>query len=68
MCVDCVHISPYIYSLYFSVVVAMFFRFFNPLTTFRHADRTALFQRFSAVCFLGLIISSWVCTLKLSTG
>lgn len=61
MCVDCVHISSYIYSLYFSVVVAMFFRFFNPLTTFRHADRTVLFQRFAVVCFLNLLTPLLVC-------
>lgn len=30
MCVDCVHISSYIYSLYFSVVVAMFSGFSTP--------------------------------------
>ena len=39
----------------------MFFRFFNPLTTFRHADRMALFQRFAVVCFLNLLTSNWVC-------
>lgn len=61
MCVDCVHISLYIYSLYFSVVVAMFFRFFNPLTTFQHADRVALFQRFGVVCFLDLLTPLLVC-------
>lgn len=61
MCVDCVHISSYIYFLYFSVVVAMFFRFFNPLPMLRHADRTALFQRFAVVCFLNLITPLLVC-------
>ena len=61
MCVDCAHISPYIYSLYFSVVVAMFFGFFNPLTTFRHAERAALFQRFGAVCFSNLLTPLLVC-------
>nr|DAL86955.1 MAG TPA: hypothetical protein [Caudoviricetes sp.] len=34
----------------------------------RHADRTALFQRFAVVYFLGLIISSWVYILEPSTG
>lgn len=50
------------------MVVAMFFRFFNPLPMLRHANRMALFQRFVVVYFLNLIISNWICTLKLSTG
>ena len=61
MCVDLGGRRIIIYSLYFSVVVAMFFRFFNPLTTFRHADRMALFQRFVVVCFLNLLTPLLVC-------
>lgn len=52
----------------FSCATQTLFLFYLPPPMFQHADRTALFQRFSAVCFLGLIISSWICTLKLSTG
>lgn len=61
MCVDCVHISSHIYSLYFSVVVAMFFRFFNPLPMLRHADKMALFQRFAVVRVSVTCISILVC-------
>lgn len=45
-------------TLFFLVLLRLFFCFVYPLPMFRHADRAALFQRFSAVCFLGLIISS----------
>lgn len=55
-------------TLFFLVLLKLFFRFIYPLPMFRHADRTALFQRFAVVCFLNLIISNWICTLKLSTG
>nr|DAV66339.1 MAG TPA: hypothetical protein [Bacteriophage sp.] len=34
----------------------------------KHADRTTLFQRFAVICFLDLIISSWVYILEPSTG
>lgn len=53
---------------FFLVLLRLFFCFVYPLPMFRHADRTALFQRFTVVCFLDLIISSWIYILKLSTG
>ena len=52
----------------FSCATQTLFCFIYPLPMFQHADRTALFQRFSAVCFLGLIISSWIYILEPSTG
>ena len=52
----------------FSCAIQTLFRFIYPLPMLRHADRTALFQRFAVVYFLNLIISNWICTLKLSTG
>ena len=55
-------------TLFFLVLSSLFFRFVYPLTVFRHAGRVALFQRFSAVSFLGLIIPSWIYILKPSTG
>lgn len=30
----------------------------------RHADRTALFQRFVVACFLNLITPDWVCIVR----
>ncbi len=55
-------------TLFFLVLLKLFFRFIYPLPMFRHADRTTLFQRFAVVCFLNLIISSWVYILEPSTG
>lgn len=55
-------------TLFFLVLLRLFFCFVYPLPMFQHADRAALFQRFSAVCFLGLIISSWVYILEPTTG
>lgn len=63
-----VHISVSCLTLFFLVLLKLFFRFIYPLPMFRHADRMALFQRFAVVYFLNLIISNWLCTLKLSTG
>ena len=42
----------------FSCATKTLFCFVYPLPMFRHADRTALFQRFAVVYFLGLIISA----------
>lgn len=55
-------------DFFFLVLLKLFFRFIYPLPMFRHADRTTLFQRFAVVCFLNLIISSWVYILEPSTG
>lgn len=52
----------------FLVVVTSLFLFSLPLTVLRHADRTALFQRFAVVCFLNLLTPLLVCIVKLSTG
>lgn len=48
-------------TLFFLVVVTSLFLFSLPLTMFRHADRTALFQRFAVVCFLDLLTPLLVC-------
>lgn len=45
----------------FSCATQTLFCFVYPLPMFRHADRTALFQRFAVVCFLNLITPDWVC-------
>ena len=45
----------------FLVLLKLFFRFIYPLPMFRHADRTALFQRFAVVCFLNLLTPLLVC-------
>lgn len=55
-------------TLFFPVVVTSLFLFSLPFAVLRHADRMALFQRFIVVCFLDLIISSWVYILEPSTG
>lgn len=48
-------------TLFFLVLLRLFFCFVYPLTTLQHADRTALFQRFAVVCFLNLITPLLVC-------
>ena len=48
-------------TLFFPVVVTSLFLFSLPLTMFRHADRTALFQRFAVFCFLNLLTPLLVC-------
>ena len=45
----------------FSCATQTLFCFVYPLPMLRHADRTALFQRFVVVCFLNLITPDWVC-------
>lgn len=48
-------------TLFFLVLLRLFFCFVYPLPMFQHADRTALFQRFVVVCFLNLITPLLVC-------
>lgn len=48
-------------TLFFPVVSTSLFLSSLPLTMFRHADRTALFQRFAVVCFLDLLTPLLVC-------
>lgn len=65
-----------IFCPYFSILLDFIFpcatqtlfSFHLPPPMLRHADRMALFQRFAVVYFLNLLISNWICTLKLSTG
>lgn len=45
----------------FLVVITSLFLFSLPLTMLRHADRTALFQRFVVVCVSATCISILVC-------
>lgn len=52
----------------FSCATQTLFRFIYPLPMLRHADKTALFQRFAVVCFLNLLTTNWLCIVKLSTG
>lgn len=47
-------------TLFFLVLLRLFFRFIYPLPTLRHANRTALFQRSVVVCFLNLLAPNWV--------
>ena len=48
-------------TLFFLVLLRLFFCFIYPLPMFRHADRPALFQRFNVVCFLDLLTPLLVC-------
>lgn len=48
-------------TLFFLVLLKLFFRFIYPLPMLRHADKTALFQRFAVVCFLNLLTPLLVC-------
>lgn len=45
-----VRISVSCLTLFFLVLLRLFFCFIYPLPMLRHADRTALFQRFAVVC------------------
>lgn len=56
-----VRISVSCLTLFFLVLLRLFFCFIYPLPMFRHADRTALFQRFAVVCFLNLLTPLLVC-------
>ena len=56
-----VRISVSCLTLFFLVLLKLFFRFIYPLPMLRHADRTALFQRFAVVCFLNLLTPLLVC-------
>lgn len=59
-----------IFCPYFSILLdfifpcatqTLFFVSLTPLPMLRHADRTALFQRFAVVCFLNLFTPLLVC-------
>lgn len=56
-----VRISVSCLTLFFLVLLKLFFRFIYPLPMFRHAGRTALFQRFAVVYFLNLLTPLLVC-------
>lgn len=56
-----VRISVSCLTLFFLVLLKLFFRFIYPLPMLQHADRTALFQRFAVVCFLNLLTPLLVC-------
>nr|DAE43580.1 MAG TPA: hypothetical protein [Caudoviricetes sp.] len=45
-----VRILVYCLTLFFPVILRLFFCFVYPLPTLQHADRMALFQRFAVVC------------------
>lgn len=55
-----VRISVSCLTLFFLVLLKLFFRFIYPLPMLQHADRMALFQRFAVVCFLNLLAPNWV--------
>lgn len=55
-----VRISVSCLTLFFLVLLKLFFRFIYPLPMLQHADRMALFQRFAVVCFLNLFAPNWV--------
>lgn len=65
VCASLRRIPYYLYlsclTLFFLVLLKLFFRFIYPLPMLRHADRTALFQRFAVVCFLNLLTPLLVC-------
>lgn len=64
-----ISISLNIFCPYFSILLDFIFScatqtlfcFIYPLPMFQHADRPALFQRFSVVCFPNLITPDWMC-------
>ena len=56
-----VRILVFCLTLFFLVLFSLFFCFVYPLTVLRHADKTALFQRFAVVCFLNLLTPLLVC-------
>lgn len=56
-----VRISVSCLTLFFLVLLRLFFCFVYPLPMLRHADRIALFQRFAEVCFLDLLTPLLVC-------